>query len=462
MSRRGGLRAMLSHRGSRTFLVIWAGQLVSQLGSGLTGFALGVWIYEGTGSVTQFAAMMLSVMLPGMLVSPAAGMLSDRWDRRRTLIGCEIGRALSTLAVAVLLFTDTFSLWNLCLALVVSSVFSGFKEIAATAMVATLIPKEQFGRAAGLLQMGRPATRILSPMLAAVLLGWIGIAGVVFVDFATFAVPILVLLFVTVPPPATSAESEASKGSTWKELVSGWTFIRERRGVLALLLYFVVLDLTMGLAHALYRPMLLSFTSIEVVGTISSIAASGVVLGSVVMAVWGGPRRQIDSVLFIGVLYSLGLIVMGLRPSPVLTGAALFALIFGLPISRGCIRMVWMRKTPADLQGRVFAVWTVLARSALLVAYVAAGPLSDHVFEPLLAADGALAATVGRVIGVGQGRGMAFLYILLGVVSLVATAVASLSPRLRHLERELPDAIGDLDAQADEAGLPPRRVATPR
>jgi MFS family permease len=456
------MRSFFTDRGSRTFLLIWAGQLVSQLGSGLTGFALGVWIYEGSGSVTQFAAMMLSIMLPGVLITPVAGMLSDRWDRRRTVIACEVGRAFSTFAIAVLLYTHTFALWSLCLTLAISSIFNAFKEIAATAMVATLIPKAQFGRATGLLQMGRPATRVLSPMLAAVLLGMIGIEGVVLVDFATFAVPILALFFVDVPKPEASAEGEAGKGSTWREISSGWVFIKERPGVLALLLYFTVLDLTMGLAHALYRPMLLSFTSVEVVGTISSIGASGVLLGSVVLTVWGGPKRRVESILVYGVFYGLGLILLGLRPSPLLVGTALFGLIFGLPISRGCIRMIWMRKTPADLQGRVFAVWTVIAKSTLLLAYVAAGPLADHLFEPLLAADGPLSGTVGLVIGVGAGRGIGFLYVVLGVLALVVTGIASLYPKLRRLEHDLPDAIGDLTSPRADAGLPPPQVATPR
>lgn len=460
------LRGFLAERGVRTFVLIWSGQLVSQLGSGLTGFALGVWIYQRSGSVTAFAAMMLSVMVPGILITPVAGVLSDRWDRRRTVIACEVGRAASTLAIALLLVTGTFELWNLCLTMAISSTFTAFKEIASTAMIAVLIPKQHFGRASGLMQMGRPMTRILSPLLAAVLLGVIGIEGVILVDFATFAGPILALFFVTIPKPPPSAEGEAGRGSAWREVTTGWTFIRDRPGVLALLAYFAVLDFTMGLAHALYRPMLLNFASIEVVGTISSIGASGVLLGSIVMTVWGGPKRLVDGILGFGVLYGLGLILLGLRPSALLVGIALFGLIFGLPISRGSIRMIWMRKTPADVQGRVFAVWTLIARLSLLSAYVAAGPVADRVFEPLLAVGGPLAGTVGQVIGVGPGRGIALLYIVLGLLALLATGLGYLYPSLRRLEEELPDAFGDAapagDRPSPEPAAAPGRHGVPR
>ncbi len=452
---------LLADRGSRTFVSLWAAQVVSQLGSGLSGFALGVWIYQDTGSVTQFAAMTLSLMLPGVLATPLAGMFSDRWDRRRTVIVCEATRSLGTLAIAVLLLTGTFNLWNLCLTLALSSTFTAFKEVAANAMVVMLIPKEQFGRASGLLQAGRPATRILSPMIAAVLLVWIGIVGVVLIDFVTFLAPIAVLLFADVPAPPASDEGAVGKGSAWRELITGWTFIRSRRGVLALLGYFAILDLTMGFAYALYRPMLLSFTSVEVVGTVSSVGASGVLLGSIVLVAWGGPQRRVPAILFFGVLYGLGLIAIGLRPSAWLVGSALFVLIFGIPLSRGFIRIIWMRKTPADLQGRVFAVWTVISRVTLLLAFALSGPLADRVFEPLLVAGGPLAATVGRWIGVGPGRGMGLMYIGLGVISLVATGLASLHRGLRRLEEDLPDAIED--AAPPDSGLPiSGRVATPQ
>lgn len=445
---------LLSDRGVRTFLLIWLGQFVSLAGSGLTRFALGVWIYERSGSVTYFAFTMLAGFLPGLLLTPVAGMMVDRWDRRRTIICCEIGRSVGTLAIAVLLYTGTFAIWNLCAALVVSASFSAFRGVASSAIVAMLVPKQHFGRVSGLMMLGRPSTRIFSPMLAGMLMAVVQIETIVLIDFVTFLAPILVFAFVRIPAPEASAEALAARKSTWLEISSGWRFIQERRGVLSLFLYFCVLNLSMGMARALYRPMVLNFASVEVVGVISAIAASGALAGAVFMMVWGGPRRVVQGILGYGALYSLGLMLLGSRPEPLLVGFTLCGLLFGVPVIVGSMRAIWMRKTPADMQGRVFAAWGTMGQVTMLLAYVAAGPIADEVFEPLLAAGGGLAASVGQVIGVGPGRGIGLLYIVIGFLVLSATVVAALDPRLRRMEEELPDAIADEPSPATGGGFP--------
>jgi len=309
-------------RGFRTFLVIWAGQLVSLVGSGLTGFALGVWVYQRTGSVTQFALISLSTALPGILFSPIAGALVDRWDRRWAMILSDAGAGLCTLTMAVLLLLNRLQVWHIYLAMAASA--------------------------------------------------------------ANFVV---------------------------------------------------------GIVGVLFTPLVLSFTTTAVLGLLLSVGGGGFLTGSLAMSIWGGPKRRVYGVLGFNLLLGTVLFAAGFPPRAWILGLAAFLAYFSLPMINGCSQAIWQSKVAPDIQGRVFAVRRMVAWASLPLAYLAAGPLADRVFEPLMAEGSPLAGNVGRVIGVGVGRGIGLLYILLGFLLLLATAAAYLYPRLREVERELPDVV---------------------
>jgi hypothetical protein len=164
--------------------------------------------------------------------------------------------------------------------------------------------------------------------------------------------------------------------------------------------------------------------------------------GGLVMSVWGGPRRRVAGILALLLLQGIVLPLGGLRASALLIAAGAFMYLFAAQIVNGSSQVLWQSKVAPDRQGRVFAVRRMVAWSTLPLAYLIAGPLADHVFEPLLMAGGPLAGSVGRVIGIGHGRGVALMLVVIGVFIALSVAVASRSPRLIHLESELPDALG--------------------
>ena len=424
-------------------MVIWSANLISTLGSGLTGFAMGVWVYQRTGSVTQFAFTVLSQMVPGILVSPIAGFFVDRWNRRWVMILSDTGSALSVLTIALLLMVGRFQVRYFYIALAVGGIFSVFRQLAFSTTIPMLVPKQHFGRVSGLMQMGYPLSRIICPVAAGLLLAVLPIHNVILIDFFTFFAPIITMMLVRIPKLESSPEGRTSRGSFWQGLGAGWVFIIGRPGVLVLLVFFLIINFTMGLAHALYQPLLLSFTSVKMVGLMSTIAGCGLLTGSLVMMVWGGPKRRMRGIFAFGLLYGVGLIVAGLRESVPLIGFAFFVTVFGVPIISGSMQAMWLRKTPSDLQGRVFAAWTMILRACLPLSYLAAGPLADHVFKPLLAAGGPLSGNVGAVIGVGPGRGIGLLYIAIGILAVLTTTASYLHPRFRLIEDELPDVIAD-------------------
>jgi DHA3 family macrolide efflux protein-like MFS transporter len=429
----------MKSRSMAAFLAVWAGQVVSALGTGLTGFALGVWVYQRTGSATRFALMTLVTTLPGILLSPFAGVLVDRWDRRWVMILSDVGAGCTTLALALLFWYDRLELWHIYLLLAAGSVFGSLQWPAFSAVTPLLVPREHLGHAAGLTQMGNAIASLLSPVLAGALVVSIGLEGVVLVDFATFLVAVATLLAIRVPRAETTAEGLAARGSLLREAASGWLYIRERPGLLALLALLASTNFSMGMMQVLVSPMVLSFTSAAVLGRVLSVAGSGMLVGSLLMSAWGGPSRRVSGVLAFLMLQGAILVVGGLWPRAPLIAVAGFVFLFTMPITLGCNQALWQSKVAPDLQGRVFAVRRMVAWSTLPLSYLIAGPLADRVFEPLLAVNGPLAGSVGRLIGVGKGRGIALLLILLGILVMMTVAAFSRYSRLRQLESELPD-----------------------
>lgn len=437
-------------RGMKTFLVIWFGQLVSLIGSGLTGFAMGVWLYQETGSVTLFALSNLCFVLPQMLFSPLAGALVDRWDRRWAMILSDAGAGLSTLFLALMLFAGQLEVWHIYLALAVSAIFNTFQWPAYSAATTLLVPKEHLGRAGGMVQIGQAVSQLLAPAIAGALMVTIGLKGVLVIDFATFVIAVLTLAAVRIPRPKASAEGEAGKGSLWQEAMFGWKYIVARRGLLGLLLFFASVNFLGGMTFPLLMPMILDMTTPDVLGYLASVAGVGMLVGTLVMSAWGGPKRRVYGVLGFMAIQGLFIIVMGAQASILLITVSAFGMMICMPIVNGSSQALWQSKVEPDLQGRVFAVRRMIAMAVSPLAYIVVGPLADKVFEPLMAADGALAGSVGQVIGVGPGRGAGLMFIIMGVLTVVSSAVAYLSPRVRLVEDELPDVVVEIESPDDE------------
>lgn len=422
----------------RNFLLIWSGQLVSVIGSGLTGFALGYWVYQETHSVTRFTLIFVMTSLPGVVLAPFAGAFVDRWNRRRVMLLSDSVSALVTAVLTVLMATGSLRIWHIYLGVALQSTSGVFQWLAYSAAITMQIPKEQFARADGLRQLGTATAQVLSPFLAGVLVTLIHIWGVLVVDLASFVVALATLAFAHIPDPVTVDVRK----SLWKQVADGWLFIAERPGLKGLLWLFAVMNLLVGLAFVLVTPLVLSFSSAASLGGALAAASSGLVVGSLMMSAWGGPRRRVLGILALTPVLGLGLVAAGIAPSLPAICAGMFLFLAGASVVNGCSQGIWQSKVPPDLQGRVFAVRRMLAQSTTPIAYLLAGPLADRYFEPLMSRGGALAATLGPLLGVGRGRGIGLLFLTMGLLLMVSTTWGFFYPPLRRLETEIPDAVG--------------------
>jgi MFS family permease len=423
------------------FVLVWFGQLISLIGSGLTSFALGVWVYQTTDSITAYTLVVLCAMAPSILLSPVAGALVDRWDRRWAMLLSDTGAGLSTLAIALLLNAGQLTLWPILLLTATSSAFSAFQWPAYAASTSLLVPKEQLGRANGMVQFAQAVGYIASPALAGYLVTTIQVQGVILIDFATFAFAVLTLLLIRIPRP--EALTEETKKSLLHDIVFGLKYLAKRPGLMGLLILFAFSNFLLGLVMALFTPMALSFTDADVLGIMTSLGTSGMLFGGGLMMVWGGPKRRIYGVLGCMLLEGLALLVSGMRPSVFLVTGAVFGFFFFFAIDGASNDAIWQSKVAPGVQGRVFGMRSTIAMFSMIPAYALAGPLADEVFEPLLAVDGPLATNVGQIIGTGEGRGIGLLFILTGVLTMLTAIGGYTHPRIRHIEDEMSDVIPD-------------------
>lgn len=422
----------------RTFLIGCLGQVISLMGSQLTSFAIGVWLYERTRSVTIFSLTLLAGTLPQLLIMPFAGVVVDRWSRRGTMILGHCGSGVCSVLLAILFGSRAPSIAAVLATIAIASCFGALQLPAFAAATTMLVPKAQRGRANGIWQSGIAVAQLVSPVAAGALLNTIGLVGILMIDVSSFAVAILIFLFLRIPDPEVSTAGRQAGGSMLQQVACAFRYLRLRPGLFSLLIFLGFVNFTFGMVEVLITPLVLGFSNAQGLGTIASVSGLGMLLGGGVMVAWGGPRKRIHGVLGFALLQSLLLFCGAARPSAILVAAGAFGVLFTVPMIAGCNQTIWQQKIPADLQGRIFSARTAMVGGAIPLAHIIAGPLADHVFEPLMAPRGPLAQTMGRILGVGSGRGVALLFVVLGCL-LALTAIAGFlyPPLLRVEENDL-------------------------
>lgn len=457
------IKSRSSAGGTRTFLLIWFGQLISLVGSNMTSFGLGVWISQNTGSVTQYAITILCNLIPTSLTAPIAGAIVDRFDRRKVMIISDTCAGLSSLFVAVMFFSGRLEAVHIYGSTIVTAIAGTFQAPAFQATITLLVPKERYKQAAGLLQLAEALGLLIAPPLAGLLLVTIRLQGIILLDFATLFFSLFTMLtvkFPSLPLNGDGLDENGNRRSILGEIIFGLRFILRSPGFVAMTLYVVAfLQILFGFATALITPLVLSFADEFVFGLVIGAIGIGALVGGVLMALWGGFKSRTTTILVFAVPYGLSLIAGGLRPDPVIGAIAGFTLGVAHSMVIGSNRVLWQIKVPAEIQGRVFSTRLLIAVASQSLGTLLAGPLADRVFtpflespktltgllgfDPLLALSqpGWLSTTIGQLIGVGPGRGIALMFVILGCLALIATIVAARSPAIRRLERDVPDAI---------------------
>ena len=436
------LRAGKLH-GPGAFAAVCLGQMVSLCGSHLTSFVLGIWVYQQTRSATRFSLIAFCAIVPEILLGPIAGAMVDRWNRRWVLIAGNLGAALCTFSLIIFALTNQFAIhgrlaiWPIYIVVAASSAFQAVQFPAVSASTALWVPAPHLSRANALMELGNSIAMIVAPALAATLLGAIGFKGVFVIDVVTFVFAIGALFLSHFPSHQAASRNEIVRSSLLREALQGWHYVKGRRELLALLILFAFTNFATGAVQVLLPPLVLSFASPIALGTVMSFAGGGLVAGSLLVSVLGGPRHKVRAILLCSLGQGVVLFLGVFRPSvPLVAGAAL---LFSLcaPVIFACSQTIWQTEVEQEIQGRAFAIRRLVAWSSLPAAYLMSGPLADRICEPLMAVKGALAGTVGALIGTGAGRGIALLFIVLGLAIVAIVAISSRYRPFWKLEERL-------------------------
>ncbi|MFF5242816.1 amino acid adenylation domain-containing protein [Streptosporangium sp. NPDC000095] len=436
----GGTRMKAPPPSLRRFLVVAGFQLVSMVGTAVTDFAIPVWIYLTTGSLVDFALFVALSIMPGVVIAPLAGAIVDRSSRRSMMIlgNCMAGG--TQLVLGALFWTGTLEIWHIYPLTACLSIALIFQRLGFTTALPQLVPKEYMGHAAGVVQMVIGTAQFAAPLLAVALLSGIGLGGILVVDVASFLLVLGALLLIRFPD--TMAHSPREPLS--KEIAQGLRMSIGNRHLRAAMIYFASLNVMLAALLLSITPLVLSFSTLTVAGQISFVGGLGGALGGMVIALWGGPkRRRMRGVMLATLGLSVFAVITGLRPSAWVVGIGAFGLWGCLSIVNGTFLTIIHTKVPQRFHGRVQSLNQMVSWSTLPIGMAVVAPLGERLLNPLLVPGGALAPTVGSVIGVGPGRGVALMYIVLGLGIAVHVLISMRTRVLSTFDDEMPDAPAD-------------------
>lgn len=422
----------------KTFIIVWLGQLVSTFGSRMTSFAIKIWAWEITGQATALALVTVFTQVPCLLITPFAGIIVDRWNRKLLLIAGDTVTVLSNIAIFLLYLTGNLQIWHLYVIGAVSGAFNQLQDLAYSASITLMVPKQQYTRASSMRSILHYGSIIIAPALAGVLYYVIGLLGILLIDFVTFCIAIATVLFARIPQPPLMEESRQNIRG---ELAFGVRYIFAYPGLLALLAAEALFIFAHDLGAALQAPMILARTGNDarILGSVYSAAGIGGITGAIIISTWGGFKRRINGVLLGMVGAGISKTVFGLGQMPLVWLPAQFCSSLNFPLKGSSSTAIWLAKVAPEVQGRVFAARQMFTLAVSPIASLIAGPLADYVLEPAMMPGGILTPFLGRIFGTGSGAGMAIIYVTTAMCLLLVGVGGYAFPILRDVEHLIPD-----------------------
>jgi MFS family permease len=431
--------------GKRTFYTIWGGQAISMIGTAMSRFALIIWAYQQTGAATTLALLGFFNYGTFVLTSPLAGVLIDRFSRKRIMLLADLGAALMSATVFVLFGLGRLEIWHLFALEALTGLCEAFQWPAYQASVTLLMPREALTRANSLNGLADSLARVLAPALAGVLLPLAGIQTVLAIDLATFLIAFCSLALVFIPRPQTQNHTIFTLKQWKADFNTGFKFITQRPGLLGLTLVFGAINLFAGLTYySILSAMILarSGQNASALGLVESALGLGGVAGGLVLSAWGGPKKRVRGLLLAcGVSFLLGDGSFAAGQSLPVWMMAGFLSTFFIPFIVAPNQSIWQTKTPPELQGRVFSLRSMLQMTTLPLGYLLAGPLADQFFEPGMRVGGAWTPLFAWLTGSGPGAGMGLMFACTAVCGVLVGLISYLIPAVRHIEDDLPDTV---------------------
>ena len=417
----------------KNFYKLWLGELISSIGSGMTAFALSVYVYKKTGSVSYVSLITLLSFMPSIVLSPIGGLLADRYDRRLLMI---IGDLFSGLGLVYILWNiqaGENSIVPIFVGITFSSIFTSLLEPSYRATLTDILEEENYAKASGLIQVAGSAKYLISPVIAGMILSVADIRVILLLDILTFITTCLMIFLVR---KSMNSETQNYKKDSFKGLLEGLFIIKENRGVYFLVIIMFFVCFFMGFIQILIRPMILALSSVKTAGIMESLCAVGLLIGSLWIGI-AGIKKNYSKILAVACFFcGIFMSMTGVNENLNIIGISTFLFFSTLPFMNSCADVLVRVSIPNELQGRVWGLISLITQMGTVVAYIISGIMADYVFEPMFNKNGILVENIGIIIGTGKGRGIGFMLILSGMGMLIMAIVIWKNREIREVSEK--------------------------
>ena len=420
----------------KNFYKLWLGELISNIGSGMTAFALSVYVYEKTGSVSYISLITLLSFMPSIILSPIGGLLADRYDRRLLMI---IGDLFSGLGLVYILWNiqaGEKSIVPIFVGITFSSIFTSLLEPSYRATLTDILDEENYAKASGLIQAAGSAKYLISPVIAGMILSVADIRVILLLDILTFITTCLMIFLVR---KSMNSEMQNYKKDSFKGLLEGLFIIKENRGVYSLVIIMFFVCFFMGFIQILIRPMILALSSVKTAGMMESLCAAGLLIGSLWIGI-AGIKKNYSKILAVACFFcGIFMSMTGVNENLAIIGISTFLFFSTLPFMNSCADVLVRVSVPNELQGRVWGLISLITQMGTVTAYIISGVMADYIFEPMFNKNGILVENIGMIIGTGKGRGIGFMLILSGMGMLIMAIVIWKNGEIREVSEKCVD-----------------------
>ena len=439
---------MKTLREMRTFLLLWITQSFSSFGSAMTSYSLVIWSYTQKGSALMTALLMVSTYTPYVILSIFAGALSDRWNKKATMLVCDSVAAVSTVVMFVLLKNGLLEIWHLYLINAVGGLMNTVQSPASEVAVSRILPKKHYQRVGGLRYFSNALNSIFVPILATAVVGLFGMTAVVAFGLATFSAAFLVLaLAIKIHEPGgnpengnarSSLENQAEKAKFMDSVKDGISFLKNERGLLCMIMFLSSINLIASIYSAALPAMVLSkgIGGQKALGLVNSVIGISMLIGSVLASAVPAPKNRVRTI-FVCLFISMGTenIMLALGRSPVVWCVGGFLGYILIPLMSTNLDAIMRLRVPDGIQGRVYSVRNTFQFFTIPAGYFLGGFLVDKVFEPFMARFAA-GTFLERVFGTGKGSGAALLFFVIAFAGVAVCIIFRTSRSIRALEKE--------------------------
>ena len=406
-------------KGLNDFYLLWGTQSLSQLGSSITAFSLTLWLYEKTGSALSTASLTICSYFPYVIMSIFAGAISDRFNKKKTMLICDAFAALMTVLVFVLYKADLLLRWHLYAINALLGLMNTIQQPASEVTYSLIIPKEEYQRTGGLQYLSRSLVSIGSPLIASMLYGFAGLDGAILTDLLTFTVAFLSLIFfIRIPEIASENQKEERMLELAKE---GIGFLKNNPLVLNVILFMSGVNLIASAFDAVLPALVIPSVrgGNAVLGVVTSCSGVAMVIGSVLATIMPKPKDRVR-MIYLTMLFSLGTenFLLALSRNPIVWCAGQILGWIFVPVMSANLNVIMRNSIPIELQGRVYACRNTLQFFTIPIGLLLGGYMVDEICEPFMAAQSA-DGLMRILFGTGKGSGAALMMFILGVAGIL-------------------------------------------